>query len=161
MQGYAADGRIRRCQGVAPPAGEDLLLLFRSPLEIRARDGGAYGFATFVTSLGNRVSALARWQGVRVEADFCALKAEAAALPIAGEAGGLVAWRRYSSRQGQWIPVAGRMPVVRIARPSPELLALLAIGATTHVGSHAALGLGRYVLVGCAEEGAAGRASGG
>lgn len=107
------------------------------------------GMATFL----RQVYLLPRWLSVLMDV--------LPILPIAGEAGGLVAWRRYSSGRGQWIPVAGRMPVVRIARPSPELLALLAIGATTHVGSHAALGLGRYVLVGCAEEGAAGRASGG
>ncbi len=145
--------RIRWCEGVEPPAGDHLLLLFRSPLEIRTRDRGAYGFATFITSLGNRVSGLARWQGATVEADFRALKAEAAALPVAGEAGGLVEWRRFSARQGQWIPMAGRLPAVRIPRPSPELLALLAIGTVTHVGSHAALGLGRYVLVVCEEGG--------
>lgn len=122
-------------------------LNFLSPVVFRGPDDGfPADFPGFVANLGNRLSGLARWQDVRLEADWRGLKAAAAA--VAMDARGLerVRWRRRSSRQGRTIGMAGWTGTVVLHGPVWPFLPLLALGATAHVGSHTALGLGRYGL---------------
>ena len=130
-----------------------LVLAFETPLEIRLRDAAGhaaespFALATMVATLGNRISGLARWQDAAVDGDFQALKEHAATLQVQVLDHPPEHWRRFSHRQGQWIPMAGRRPVVLIEGRLAELMPLLAIGETCHAGSHASLGLGRYALL--------------
>lgn len=130
-----------------------LVLAFETPLEIRLRDaagqanGSPFALSTLVATLGNRISGLARWQDAAVDGDFRALKQQAAALRVQVLDHPPARWRRFSHRQGQWIPMAGRQPVALIEGKLTDLMPLLAIGETCHGGSHASLGLGRYALL--------------
>lgn len=134
-----------------------LVLAFDAPLEIRLKQAvdrdssdrmdGPLILATLVATLGNRVSGLARWQDAAVDGDFRALKDHAAALAVQVLDHLPDPWKRSSRRQGQWIPMGGRRLVVLIEGELAPLMPLLAIGETTHAGSHAGLGLGRYALV--------------
>ena len=140
--------------GTVPAA---LVLAFETPLEIRPRQracgvaggGGEAGsdFPMLTASLGNRISGLARWQDAAIEADFRGLKDQAAAVAVRLLEHAPDRWLRFSRRQGQWIPMAGRRLVALIEGDLAPLLPLLAIGETCHAGSHASLGLGRYTLL--------------
>jgi hypothetical protein len=128
-----------------------VVLAFESPLELRWRDGppksAQAAVTSLLTSLGNRVTSLARWQDAAIEADWRALKQQASGLEVACLATVEEAWSRRSSRQQRRIPMQGDRPVLRLKGDLAPFLPWLAIGETTHVGSHAALGMGRYRLL--------------
>lgn len=128
-----------------------------TPLEIRRQarnretveqeaDPDDFDFLAFVTSLSNRVSGLARWQDILVDADFQALKEKARRLSIRQLPHPPRSWKRYSNRQARWVPMQGRQRALLIEGDLGEVWPLLVIGETTHVGSHTSLGLGRYAL---------------
>ena len=146
------DRVIGSTEGVAVPAGaQAVLMVFESPLELRWRDGGPASAAAalwgLLASLGNRVSGLARWQDAEILADWPGLRARAAGLDLACLANDSERWQRRSFRQGRTIPMRGDRPVLRLAGDLQPFLPWLALGAVTHVGSHAALGMGRYRLL--------------
>ena len=138
-------------EGVAVPKAEAVVLEFLSPLEIRFKWGGPVDAAaalwSFLSSLGNRVSGLARWQDALVVADWASLKERAAGVTLTSLASSSERWERRSFRQGRRIPMQGEVPVLRLAGALDPFLPWLALGALTHVGSHAALGMGRYRLL--------------
>lgn len=145
-------------ESLAVPVGsEALVLAFETPLEIRNRKDGetdirgsvwesGFSFPKFVATLGNRVSGLARWQDTEVENEFRALLALGAASRVQLQQHLPERWRRFSQRQGRWIPMGGQRLVVLIEGRLGPLAALLTIGETCHAGSHVNLGLGRYSL---------------
>lgn len=131
----------------APPPPAAVTMRFTSPLCLR-RGGSTHAeIGSLFSSLGNRVSGMARWLDAQIAADWRGLKDHAAGLAV--DAAGLtpVFWRRYSGRQGDNpIRMEGMRGAVRIAGDLAPLWPLLLAGETCHVGSHAAQGLGRYVL---------------
>lgn len=137
--------------GVAVPEAEAVILEFTSPLEIRFKgDGPASAEAalwSLFSSLGNRVSGLARWQDALIEADWPDLKARASGLRLTCLATTSESWQRRSFRQDRRIPMQGDRPVLRLAGDLGPFLPWLALGTLTYVGSHAALGMGRYRLL--------------
>lgn len=138
-------------EGVAVPEATTVLLAFESPLEIRFKGDGpaSTGAAlwSLLSSLGNRVSGLARWQDALIEADWPDLKARASGLRLTCLATTSESWQRRSFRQDRRIPMQGDRPVLRLAGDLGPFLPWLALGTLTHVGSHAALGMGRYRLL--------------
>jgi len=134
-----------------PERADAIVLAFHTPVEIRYRDGApdspAAAMWSLLASLGNRVSGLARWQDTELDADFSALRESARALSITGLFTEAEDWTRRSFRQNRVIPMQGVKPVLRIAGDLAPFLPWLALGAVTHVGSHAALGMGRYSLM--------------
>lgn len=135
-----------------------LVLAFETPLDIRDRrrigvekvppeERGRFKLDKFVATLGNRVSGLARWQDAEADGDFRALKSHAAGLDVHELSRVPDRWTRFSRRQEQWIPMAGRRAVVLVEGDLAPLMPLLAIGETCHAGSHASLGLGRYRML--------------
>lgn len=145
------DRRIWSSEGVTVPQAEAVILEFTSPLEIRFK-GNAPASAeaalwSLFSSLGNRVSGLARWQDAEIMADWPALKERARAIEITCLATTSERWQRRSFRQDRRIPMQGDRPVLRLAGALAPFLPWLALGTLTHVGSHAALGLGRYRLL--------------
>lgn len=138
-------------EGVAVPQGAEAAVMdFRSPLELRFRDGAPLSagaaLASLMASLGNRISGLARWQDATVDADWTALKAAAGRVEATVLAHDDAVWQRHSSRQRRWIPMRGDRPVLLLQGDLQPFLPWLAIGAEIHAGSHAALGMGRYRL---------------
>jgi hypothetical protein len=136
-----------------------LVMAFATPLQLRRRQRGGVDVATtvapaeggdfvsLVSSLGNRVSGLARWQDTEVVADWKEIKAAAGAVGVRPLTRLPTGWHRYSRRQERWIPAAGVRTTLLLQGGLRPLLPLLAIGTTTHAGSHATLGQGRYELL--------------
>jgi hypothetical protein len=94
-----------------------------------------------------RSLSLAAGQHLQVNEDPALIEAEIDRLDL--QEGGLfrVADSRHSLRQGATaIPWQGQAGVLVAEGPLQRLLPHLAIGALTHIGSHAALGFGRYDL---------------
>lgn len=131
------------------------ILRFESPVSLR--QGGQHHVTpgSMITSLANRINGLARWQGARLSLDPEALKAEAEALGARAEwrDAETSSWRRQSRAQGRRTQFEGVTGDLLLPAPGPGVTALLSIGEWTHLGSRAALGMGRYHLLGFAEEG--------
>lgn len=134
-----------------PPVPDAVTLRFHTPLCLRR--GGATLTGTdllpaLVTSLGNRISALARWQDTELLADWAALRDHAAALSV--DTGGLrpIQWQRGSARQDHGpLPMGGLIGDLPLSGDLAPLWPLLCLGETCHAGSHTAQGLGRYTLL--------------
>jgi hypothetical protein len=152
------DRRYWSEEGVGvPEARSALIMAFATPLQLRPRrraadeaGAGEGGFVSLMMSLGNRLSGLARWHDALLEADWQALKAQAAGLEVRPLTRVPVGWQRYSRRQRRWIPAAGVETVLLVQGeldPAGPLLHLLVLGESAHVGSHATLGQGRYELL--------------
>lgn len=144
------DRTVERIGGIPlPPVPPRAGLEFHTPLSLRREGRMAPVGPTLLSSLGNRVSALSRWQDARSDADWLGLKQHAATLDF--DAGGMapVRWQRASARQGgRTVPMEGLAGTLWIAGDLAPVWPLLVLGTTTHAGSHAALGLGRYRLTG-------------
>lgn len=142
------DRRITVHEGLPlspPPAAARLT--FVTPLCLRRGGATHGGVGALFSSLGNRLSGLARWQDTTVAADWRGLKDHAATLQIDESGLRPVAWRRHSARQGDTpIRMEGLRGVVTLSGDLAPLWPLLTLGALTHAGSHAAQGLGRYEL---------------
>ncbi len=134
-----------------PPVPDAVTMRFHTPLCLR-RGGatltGADLLPALVTSLGNRLSALARWQDSELLADWAALRDHAAHLRV--DTSGLtpVSWQRGSARQDHGpLPMGGLIGDLHLSGDLAPLWPLLCLGETSHAGSHTAQGLGRYALV--------------
>lgn len=145
------DRQIWSSAGVVVPEAAVVILEFTSPLAIRFKGAGPASadaaLWSLLASLGNRVSGLARWQDCEVAADWTGLKALAAGVAMRCLASSSARWERRSFRQDRRIPMAGDVPVLRLEGALGPFLPWLALGTLTHVGSHAALGMGRYRLL--------------
>lgn len=142
------DRRIAVHEGLPPSAPPTAAILrFVTPLCLR-RGGATQGdVGALFSSLGNRLSGLARWQDTAVAADWRGLKAHAATLTIDASRLRPTAWQRHSARQGDApIRMEGLRGAVTLTGDLAPLWPLLTLGALTHAGSHAAQGLGRYGL---------------
>lgn len=144
--------RVWGTESVAVPRGaRRVVLAFETPLELRFRDGapasGEAALGSLLASLGNRVSGLARWCDTAIDIDPAAYKAAAAGVAMRVLAQESEAWWRRSSLQARSIPMRGDRPALLLEGDLEPFLPYLAIGEAVHVGSHAALGLGRYRLI--------------
>lgn len=144
------DRRIvtRDAVAVPEPGANSAVLAFQGPLAFR--DGGdlpAPNARTLISGLGNRVSGMARWQDTAVDADWRAIAEHAEGLSFDASDLRITRWERRSSRQnGRRMPLGGWVGRVIIGGDLAPIMPLLALGATCHVGSHTALGLGAYTL---------------
>ena len=94
-----------------------------------------------------RIRDLAPWQHVDLDLEDTALRAEIDRLEIDTVELVPLRFERHSIRQqGRTIPVAGYMGRVSVHGPLDKLLPFLALGERTNIGSHAAMGFGRYSL---------------
>jgi hypothetical protein len=147
---------VSRREGVAvPPLLADpalrglptASLVFRTPAEVRRGDGLLTDGPALMGSLANRISGLARWQDLRVVDDFAGLARVWAAASYGTDRLRPAGWSRHTStRPGVPIDMRGVIGPLDVSGPVDRLMPLLAIGETCHLGSQAALGLGRYDL---------------
>lgn len=128
------------------PAGTPAVLEFHSPVLFRAGGRPHETLATLPQRLAERLEALAPWMGVRLRVEAAGLQAMAESLPRDESALRPVARDRFSHPQERTIPVQGRVGPLLLGSPPAALMPLLLLGQWTHVGSHAALGQGRYSL---------------
>lgn len=146
------DRRLGSTETVAVPRGvHRAVLAFETPVELRFREGppsdAGAAVGSLLASLGNRVSGLARWQDATVDADWPRLKEAARGIAAHVVSNDREHWDRHSNRQRRWIPMQGERPTLVLEGDLEPFLPWLAIGAAVHVGSHAALGMGRYRLL--------------
>ncbi len=120
---------------------------FSTPLCLRrGREGMVPEAGAAMASIANRVSGMARWHDAELEADWGALAARWRRLREDRSALRDERWMRASARQdGRRVPMRGDVGTLQLDGLDPELALLVAAGATTAMGSHTALGLGRYL----------------
>jgi CRISPR-associated endoribonuclease Cas6 len=140
----------RRIEGLAPPCiTRDAALRFVTPLVVR--NGSLPGLSprSLVNSLIARAIGMARWQGLALELDHAELQLRAEAITLDVSDLMPVGFRRHSRRQpGNPIPVLGFAGKLGLQGPLIDISPLLAVSAVAHLGSHAALGLGRCDVFG-------------
>lgn len=141
---------VRRIETLPVPAAAGPLLLdFDTPLIVRRGAAMTLDGGSLFMAMANRVNGLARWQDLRVEDDFRALKAHAGELAVSFDGQRPRRWVRHSSRQpGRAIPMAGLVGPVIVGGDIGPFLPLIALAETCHVGSHTSLGLGHFALAG-------------
>lgn len=128
-------------------ASREARLLLRSPLAIRSRDAVTLDARSLVNSLVARAEGLAAWQGqsLTVERELMTACGRTANLDVRDLY--CVRFQRHSRRQqDRTIPVVGLLGSLGLVGPIEPLAPYLVLGSHMHVGSHAALGLGRYEL---------------
>lgn len=129
----------------APQAAGGAVLYFLTPVSVRRGDvdhAAPYGV---LKSLIGRVTGMALWHGINVQASAPALLAEAGGLAARAE------WRLDQAGDNQALRQAGRRRGVVgglfLPPASPVFQRLLHIGAATHAGARCAEGRGRYRLL--------------
>lgn len=143
--------RVVETEGIdPPPPARGFVLRFVSPLALTGADPRERPASLF-TGLGQRLESLARWHDATLgaDADRPSLAVRARALEFAFGDCDIVSWTRGSRRQDRAIPMRGLVGGLEIGGPGaadPDLGAMLALGATCHIGADAAFGCGRYEL---------------
>lgn len=133
---------------VEEAAADTLLVRLRTPLCLRASAAIENNLDDFVMSLVNRLSGLARWQGVRIESDWGAWRELSKRLRIGiVEHGAYVSTRFSSAQPGRSIPHVGILGAFTLEGPLAALTPLLMLGETAHAGARAAFGFGRYEVM--------------
>lgn len=143
----ADEVRIARAERITiPPATLSMVVLFRTPVSVRSGETLVADGARLVRSLINRVSGMARWQDLEVVEDDT-LDRAIASLQFDISRLRVEVWKRHSTRTPtKPLPMRGLIGAMEISGDLEPLMPLLALGATCHMGSQAALGLGRYEL---------------
>ncbi len=143
--------RVIETEGIVPPPpAKGFVLNFLSPLALSGVDPRERPASLF-TGLGLRLESLARWHDASLGPDFerPSLAARARALDFAFGECDIVSWTRGSRRQDRAIPMRGvicQLEIGGTAAADPAVGAMLALGATSHIGADAAFGCGRYKL---------------
>jgi hypothetical protein len=124
-------------------------LVFTSPVALRSGENVHVRPASLIKSLGNRVDGFARWHGMALDLDphDFSVKAEEIGAQAHWDVQRTPVWRRGSVAQNRHIGMAGVLGTLTLP-PLPSFIAsLVTLGACTHAGSRAALGMGRYRLL--------------
>ncbi len=123
----------------------EALLLLKGLLQIRNEESLRYTPEGFVSSLCNRISALAPWQDFRVRTAHLLKCAEAVSLsfepprPFAG-------MRHSSAQRGRNIPIAGTQGRLMLRGRIEPIVPLLRLGEIAQIGGRTTAGYGHYEL---------------
>ena len=146
----------------ADPAMEvELLTLSRMPEAPRARhveiefltpmdasgDDPIDNPATVIGRLARRIDGLARWQEARIDADWAQAAKRWSGLEYDARGLRYLTGSRGSRRQNREIPVSAVAGTLSVHGDLAEILPLLLIGQTSHVGRGAVSGYGRFEIV--------------
>ncbi len=115
-----------------------------TPLDYRAKAGKVINPVSILTGLLNRVTGMARWQGLDVVADVQALKSQAVALSCDMNAIEPMTYRRWSGRQARWIEGNAIRGTIAFQGELDTWADVIAVGALLHAGRRASAGYGRY-----------------
>lgn len=139
-----------RSESVPVPdqAADTLLIRLRTPLCLRASGAIENNLDDFVMSLVNRLSGLARWQGVRIDTDWSGWRDLSKRLRIGIVEHGAYVSERFSSAQpDRRIPHVGVLGAFTLEGPVAAVMPLLILGETAHAGARAAFGFGAYEVM--------------
>lgn len=143
--------RVVETEGITPPlSARGFVLRFVSPLALSGADPRERPASLF-TGLGQRLESLARWHDATLGPGFDRPRLAERARALTFDFGECdsVSWTRGSRRQDRAIPMRGLITGLEIGGPGaadPAVGAMLALGATCHIGADAAFGCGRYEL---------------
>lgn len=146
-----AGRRMRESEGLTlPPPASAFTLEFLSPLALSGADPRERP-ASLIVNLARRLEGLARWQDATLagQLDMAEIASIAHGLDYEFRDAHKVEWLRGSRRQDQSVPMRGLMAALEIsgqAASHPDLAALLALGASCHIGADIAFGCGRFEL---------------
>jgi hypothetical protein len=145
------DAQWTRTESVAVPVPNEFArLIFRTPVRLGLRRSVGWHWPGMIAALADRAARMARWQGLHVDPEPLYWRSVGEKLIFRDSMMRPAApWVRRSGAQGgRQIAMMGVEGALDIVRPPEALMPLLALGETMHVGSHTALGLGRYELLG-------------
>ena len=166
-QHFAVNGRSGDKPGteipaVAPPhkEGKDpapagnhrniTTISFKTPLRIRF-DGQITDnleFHVLLRNLLRRVSSLSYFHcGTRLDMDFRGLIGKSRAVRQTASDIHWYDWRRYSTRQQEWMSLGGIVGRVLYEGDMSDFMALLRLGEYIHVGKGTSFGLGKYEMI--------------
>ena len=132
---------------VCPAVGRDAVLVLRSPLVLRHGRSLKIDAHALTSALHARAEGLARWQGLQLLDPLFSVTSTAKQFTVEGHDLLPIRFFRHSRRQvGRSIPVTGTVGRLALKGNLADLMPYLVIGSVAHVGSHAALGMGRYEL---------------
>ena len=135
-----------RAERIAMPvATNPAWLRFQTPVRLGPRRALRAHWPDLIVALADRVSRLARWQGLLVPANLGEWRRRAERIDFDDRKMRAVAWdRRSGAQRGQLVPMIGLIGTLEIVSVHEDLLPLLALGQLVHAGGHTTLGLGRY-----------------
>jgi len=139
----------RRSSFVEVPRGaRSAWLRFRTPVVVRRGNVVQGAPAAVLAAAQGRVARMAAWQGCRLATDRSWFDRQLAAADIVTEGWHRVAWERFTRNQRSTpVPVEGYLGDLRVTGASRDLLLLLALARTCHIGSQAALGMGWFEMI--------------
>jgi CRISPR-associated endoribonuclease Cas6 len=142
------DASQERFAGFEPPVFpvREARLFFRTPLRLRSGDALVPGGASFLIALANRVARVAPWQLARLAIDWDMIHAQAHRLDCHMSDLLPYRWTRGTKRARRRLSVAGLLGKMTIRGPLDAWVPLLQIASQVNIGSHAAIGLGRFDL---------------
>jgi hypothetical protein len=149
-----------------PPLPRRARLIAKTPLRLK-RNGRLvgpeqFGLPDLITAIARRVSELSIHYGDGpLRQDFRALKQAALSIPLACPNLAWREFRRYSTRQRQWLPMGGIVGSVEldfgaVIRAGEALWPFLIVGARIGAGKAVTMGFGVYDVIAAGEAGATG-----
>ena len=123
-------------------------LTFQTPVALRSGEALHVRPASLLKSLGHRATGLALWHGMALDMDVghFSERAEWLGTNADWKVAALPGWARGSQAQGRKIRMSGVLGTLQLEHLSAFEAGLITLGSYTHVGSRAALGMGRYSL---------------
>jgi hypothetical protein len=126
------------------PTGAHAAVHFETPVQFRSGSSTKVGLEALPLRIADRLRDLAPWFGVRYAPDWSAINAVAYRTQDEAAIMTTEDLRTSFGQGGRVIPVTGYLGPVFLERPAPLALDLLDLGRLCHVGSHTALGQGRF-----------------
>ena len=134
----------RLCPALPPETISGASLTFVTPVAVRSGGALLSTPSALLYASVTRLRGLAPWIGVEISADWRALHACCSGAEVVADTLFAYRSRRFSQRQpDRVIPVLGLLGSCTLRGNLTPLAPFLALAAYTHIGSHAALGLGR------------------
>lgn len=129
------------------PDAREAIVMFITPMVLRAGGGLSTSHGALLTALARRVNGLARWAGIEPNFNEKAARRAADEIELTSLETIPVRMTRWSRRNpGEPIPVSGFLGKVKLSGPLQAFTPYLTLARSTHIGSHAALGFGRVEI---------------
>lgn len=129
------------------PSGREVRVSFEGVARFRKGQATRLSASSFLNSAMDRVRGLWRWQDTDIRLDWDDLALQTRDVRVTDYDLNHLAWKRFSRRmRGVPIPMTGFTGSITLAGMSSELAGLVETCLPFGVGSHTALGFGRYQL---------------